>query len=171
MISTEVFRNNVTVKHFSQSPVEEEKIKSLTSVIKNCPSVDNRQPFKVIFVRDEQIKRNISVALSNNKSFLEAPLVIVVCSLPDDAYPTLGGFLNSYPVDAGILIERLTLAARNLGLQTEWHYVFREERIREIVKGPEESRVISISPLGFANEVAALPPSKQLQELVSYDHF
>ncbi len=171
MTSGEFFKNNLSVKKFSQAPVEEEKLKALTSAIKWCASMDNRQPWKAIVVRDEQLKRNISSACNNNKSFVEAPLAVVVCGLPDDAYPTLGGFLNSYSVDAGMLIERISMAARSLGMATEWSFSFREEKIREIVQAPQEGRIISLSPLGVPVETSHLPPARPVQELVSYDHY
>lgn len=171
MTSADFFKNNVSVKRFSQNPVDEEKIKALSSAIKNCSSMDNRQPWKVVLVRDEQAKKNISAACYGNKSLIEAPLILVVCGLPDDAYPTLGGFLNSYSVDAGVLMERISLSAKSLGMHTEWSYSFKEEKVREIVQAPGESRVISVSPLGLAVETSNLPPARPVQELVSYDHY
>jgi len=171
MSSTDLFKNTVSVRKFSQKPVEEEHVKALTSAIKGCFSMDNRQPWKVIIVRDEQLKKSIASACSNGKGFLEAPLAVVVCGLLDEAYPTLGGFINSYTVDAGILIERISSVAKHLGMQTDWVYVFKEEKIKEIIRAPEEARVVSLTPLGIADEISALPPAKQLHEIVAFDHF
>lgn len=171
MASSDFYKNNVSVKKYSQAPVDEDKLKALSSAIKSCPSADNRQPWKVIVVRDEQDKRTLSSACYNNKAFIEAPLALVVCGLPDDAYPTLGGFLNSYSVDAGMLMERISMAAKHLGMHTEWSFSFKEEKVRELLKAPGESRIISLSPLGIAVELDNLPPARPVQELVSYDHF
>ena len=171
MTSADFFKNNVSVKKYSQSPVEEEKLKWLSSAIRNCSSTDNRQPWRVVIIRDEQTKKSISAACYNNKAFIEAPLVIIVCGLPDDAYPTLGGFLNSYSVDTGMLMERISLAAKNLGLSIEWSFSFKEEKVRDLIHAPPESRVVSLSPLGLPVELSNLPPAKPLQELVVYDHF
>ncbi len=171
MESHEIFKTNHTAKKFSQTPIDETKIKTLTSAIRSCHSMDNRQPWKVIFIRDEETKRQLSSASSGNKLLLEAPVVVVVCGLPDDAYPTLGGYLNSFSVDAGILIGRIALVASQLGLQTEWMSSFKEEKIREIVKAPGECRIVSLSPLGMPSELSSLPPAKPLQELVNYDRF
>lgn len=145
-------------------------MKALASAIRGCFSMDNRQPWKVVIVRDEQIKKMISSAC-NSRSFIEAPVALVLCALPDEAYPTLGGFTNSYTVDAGMLMERISLAARHLGMQTEWIYAFKEEKIREIVRAPQDARVVSITPLGVPDEISALPPAKQMQDLIAYDHF
>lgn len=171
MVSAEFFKNNVSVKRFSQNPVDEDKIKALSSAIKSCSSTENRQPWKVIIVRDEAVKKSISAACNNNKSFMEAPLALVVCGLPDEAYPTLGGFLNSYSVDAGVLMERVSLAAKNLGMHTDWLFSFKEEKVREIIHAPSECRVISLTPLGVGVELNSLPPARPVQELVSYDHY
>ncbi len=171
MESNEIFKTNHIAKKFSQTPIDEAKVKTLNSAIRSCHSMDNRQPWKVIFVRDEETKRNLSSACSSNKMLLEAPMVIVICGIPDDAYPTLGGYLNSFSVDAGILIGRIALAANQLGLQTEWMSSFREEKIREIVGAPGECRIVSLSPLGTPSELSSLPPAKPLQALVNYDRF
>lgn len=171
MTPAEFFKNNVAVKKFSQAPVDDDKIKALSSAIKSCSSTDNRQPWRVIIVRDEQTKKNVSAYCYGNKSFVEAPLAVIVCALPDDAYPTLGGFLNSYSVDSGILMERISMSAKSLGLHTEWTFSFKEEKVRELIHAPEESRVVSLSPLGAAVELDTLPPARPVHELVGYDHY
>lgn len=171
METSEILKNNVVPRRFSQTPIDESKLKLLSSAIRSCPSLDNRQPWKIIFVRSEEIKRSLSAACSNNKSLIEAPIGLIVCGLPDEAYPTLGGYLNSFSVDSGIVIGRISLVAGQLGMYTDWQFSFKEEKIREIIKAPAECRIVSVSPLGISSELNTVPPPKQLHELVSYDHF
>jgi nitroreductase len=171
MEANEIFKNNVAPKKFSQMPIDESKLKLLSAAIRSCPSMDNRQPWKVVFIRSEEIKKNLSAACSNNKSLIEAPIAMIVCGMPDEAYPTLGGYLNSFSVDAGILIGRITIVAGQMGMHTDWQFSFREEKVREIIRAPEECRIVSISPLGAASEINSIPPAKQLHELVNYDHY
>ncbi|MEM3851704.1 MAG: nitroreductase family protein [Methanomassiliicoccales archaeon] len=171
MNQPDVMKGNVSVKKYSQKPVEEAHFKYLSSAIRSCSSMDNRQPWKVVAVRDEQLKKSIAGACGNGKQFMEAPVILVLCAFPDDAYPTLGGFINSFSVDAGVLMERISAAARQMGLQTEWAFVFKEEKIREIIRAPDYARIVSLTPLGIPDEVVPLPPARQPQELLTFDHF
>ncbi len=55
-----------------------------------------------------------------------APLIIVACGAPEEAYKFMGGYGNSVDIDVTIAIDHLTLVATEEGLGTCWIGAFDE---------------------------------------------
>ena len=111
-------------------PLSDDAIQTLASAVRMAPSAENLQPWKFVVVSDEDVKRKLAGACTNGRKLPEAPIVFVACARLDDAQATIGGYMNSYPVDVGMAISYLTLAATNLGLGTnsERHRVADQQR-------------------------------------------
>ncbi len=146
-------------------------MQAVLRAVRWAPSAENLQPWKFVVVRDEDRKQRLAAACPKDKWLAEAPVVVVACALLDEAEATIGGFMNSYPVDLGFAMAYLSLAAHNEGLSTCWLAVFSEERVKEALALPEGVRVLGLTPLGYANEEPPSSGRKQLAEIVSYDRF
>lgn len=174
----ETITTRKSVRKFSDTPVEDEKLSRLLDAVRLAPSWANGQCWRLVIVRDREVQERLSV-LSNVESFFapkgyksnpsmkalaNAPVVIVLC-----ADPSKSGVMNDqqyYLVDAGIASENLMLAARALGLGTVFVGVFDEGKIRDLFGIPASVRVIGLFPLGYPMEDAKSGPSrKPLQEI------
>lgn len=146
-------------------------MKEVLSAARLAPSANNAQPWKFVIVRDEELKRKLVQACAGQKFIAEAPIVIVGCGFPDDAYATAGGYMNSFVMDVTIAMDHLILAATSLGLGTCWIAAFKEEKVKEILGIPPDVRVVALTPLGYPDEVPAKTSRKDLAELICYDRF
>ncbi|MEM2839011.1 MAG: nitroreductase family protein [Thermoplasmata archaeon] len=167
----EVIKNRRSVRKYRPDPIPEEILKEVLSAARMAPSANNAQPWKFIIVRDEELKRKLVQACAGQKFIAEAPIVIVGCGLPDDAYATAGGYMSSYVMDVTIAMDHLILAATSLGLGTCWIAAFKEEKVKDILGIPMDVRVVALSPLGYPDETPARTSRKDLAELISYDKF
>lgn len=122
-------------------------------------------------VRDELTRLKIAAAANGQKFIAQAPIVVVACGIPDDAFPTVGGYMSSHVIDVAIALDHMTLAAHALGLGTCWIAWFKEEKVREILGIPEDVRVIALTPLGYPDEVPERTPRKNIEELVVYNRY
>lgn len=122
-------------------------------------------------VRDELTRLKIAAAANGQKFIAQAPIVVVACGFPDDAFPTVGGYMSSHVIDVAIALDHMTLAAHALGLGTCWIAWFKEEKVREILGIPEDVRVIALTPLGYPDEVPERTPRKNIEELVVYNRY
>jgi nitroreductase len=136
-----------------------------------APSADNTQPWKFVVVRDEQIKLKLANAANGQKFMAQAPIVVVACGIPDEAFPTVGGYMSSHVIDVSIAVDHLALAAHSCGLATCWIAAFKEEKVREALGIPEDVRVVALTPLGYPDETPERTPRKNLEELVVYDRY
>ena len=167
----EVIKSRRSVRKYRPDPIPEELLKEVLSAARMAPSANNAQPWKFIVVRDEELKRKLVQACAGQKFIAEAPMVIIACGLPDDAYATAGGYMNTFVMDVTIAMDHLILAAASLGLGTCWIGAFKEEKVKEVMRIPMDVRVVALTPLGYPDEMPRKTSRKDLAELVSYDKF
>ena len=96
----------------------------------------------------------------------EAPVVVAVCGREELAYQKMGGYWNSLPVDIGIAIEHLMLAAEAEGLGTCWIGAFLEEEVREILEVPADVKILALTPVGYPAAEKVFRKRKSLEEIV-----
>jgi len=101
----------------------------------------------------------------------EAPVIIAACAKEEEAYGTMGGYMNSYPIDIAIALEHLILAATEKGLGTCWIGAFKEQLVKDILGVPDNVKVVALTPLGYPAREASVRGRKPLTEIVSYDKY
>ena len=166
----EAIKQAKSVSKFRPDPIPEQKIQTVLNAARLAPSVENLQPWKFIAVTDEDAKRKLAGMVTNGR-LLEAPVVIVACARLDEAVGLIGGYMNSYPIDLGMALANLTLAATSEGLGTSWVFAFNEEKVRSLLRVPEDARVVGLTPVGIPE--AHEPPSgrKHLSEILAYNAY
>lgn len=167
----EAIRTRRSIRTYKSTPIPEDALKEVLNAARLAPSADNAQPWKMVVVRDEQTKLKLAAASNGQKFIAQAPVVIVACGLPGEAYPSVGGYMSSEIIDAAIALDHLTLAAHDRGLGTCWIAAFKEEKVRALLGIPEDVKVVALTPLGYPDENPGRTPRKNLEELVSFDRF
>src|SRR5438034_8899570 len=87
----------------------------------------------------------------------DAPLVVVACARLDEAVAMIGGYMNSYPLDLGIALANVTVAATSEALGASWIFAFNEERVKSFLKIPAGARGVGLTHLGVL--AAYAPPA------------
>lgn len=150
----QVLQNRKSVKSFSHQNIPEYKIDALLDAAKLAPSWGNNQCWKIVVVREEDMKERITETLDDSNAakqgVFEAPILVVVCAVPDSSAQIDGK--EYYLVDAGIAMEHILLAASNEGLGSCWVGEFDEQKIKTLLRIPKEYRVVALSPIGFPRE-------------------
>jgi len=167
----EAIKTRRSVRKYRPAPVPENLLKEVLNAARLAPSADNAQPWKIVVVMDEQAKYRLAAAANGQKFIAQAPVVLVACGIPDEAFQTVGGYMSSHVIDVSIALDHLTLAAHAFGLGTCWIASFKEEKVREILGVPEDIRVVAMTPLGYPDELPERTPRKNLEDLVVYDRY
>ncbi|MDD3519752.1 MAG: nitroreductase family protein [Actinomycetota bacterium] len=167
----EVISKRKSIRGYLDKKVEKEKLDYLIEAFRLAPSAKNLQPWKLIIIDDKETIKKLVPACKNQVFISEAPLIIAVCAFEEEAYGTMGGYLNSYPVDIGIAFEHLVLAAAEQGLGTCWIGAFFEEEVKKILKVPDKVRVVALTPIGYPNDTGRDKPRKEKEEIVSFNVF
>lgn len=159
------------MRKYRPDPIPEEIFKAIISAARVAPSAVNAQPWKFIIVTDEELKLKLINACNGQKFIAEAPVIIVGCGFPDEAYATVGGYMSSFAIDVTIAMDHLILAAASHGLGTCWIAAFKEDKVREILGIPEDVRVVALTPIGYPDDQPQKSSRKDLAELICYDKF
>ncbi len=167
----EAIKTRRSIRRYKALQVPETLLREVLNAARLAPSADNAQPWKIIVVRDEQLKLKLSSACNGQKFMAQAPIVLAACGIPEDAFPTVGGYMSSHVIDATIALDHLTLAAHAVGLGTCWIAAFKEDKVRSILGIPEDVRVIALTPLGYPDETPEKTPRKNLEDLTVFDKY
>lgn len=160
-----------SIRRYKETPVPEHLLKEVLNAARLAPSADNAQPWRIIVVMDEKSKLKLAAASNGQKFIAEAPVVLVICGLPDEAFSTIGGHMSAHVIDAAIAVDHITLAAHALGFGTCWIGWFKEEKVREVLGIPEDVPVVALTPLGYPAESPGRTPRKNLEDLVKFERY
>ena len=145
----DVIKTRRSVRAFKSDRVPEDVLGRVLNAARIAPSGSNRQPTRLILVRDEK-RRKALAPLCHGQGFVaEAPVVVVACGR--DIHYNRGGYMGgmSMLVDVAIAFDHLTLAARAEGLGTCWIGSFDNESIKALLNVPDDFQVVALTPLGY----------------------
>ncbi|MBN2072847.1 MAG: nitroreductase family protein [Actinobacteria bacterium] len=160
-----------SIRSYKPDEVEEEKLNYILQAFRRAPSAKNLQPWKLVVVKNKSMINDLAIACNNQMFLAEAPIIIAVCAKEDEAYGVMGGYMSSYPIDIGIALEHLILAAAEQGLGTCWIGAFKEKLVKDILKIPENVRVAALTPVGYPAGEGSARGRKPLSEIVSYERY
>ena len=169
----EVFHRRRSIRKFKSKPVERNKINKLLEAAFLSPSSYNRRAWVFIVVDDHTILQHLSKSKLGAEplSGASVAIVITVDEKKDDVWIE----------DGAIAAEHIQLAAVELGLASFWVQIRNrihsgdtsaEEYVRDILKIPENYRVVCIIGIGYPLEKKSLYGSEIFEwEKVRYNGF
>lgn len=154
-----------SIRAYTNQPVETEKLDKVLESARLAPSAHNNQPCHIIVVDDAATRKRLGTAYSG-QWLMQAPLIIVVCAVPSDAW-IRSDDEEYWKVDAAIAMENMILTATELGLGTCWIAMFDETAAKKALSIPDHVRVVVMTPLGYAaQEKGPVTHRKRLTDLV-----
>ena len=175
--------NRRSIRDFSSEEIPEMVIKNVLKTAMAAPSGANKQPWKFVVVKDENIKKKIRIAAEKeekkfyehrateewlkdlnkfgtdwNKPFLEnAPALIIVFRQSYDN--SEDGKRKNYYVNesVGIACGFLLMALQNAGLVSLTHTPSPMGFLERILKRPKNEKAYLLIPVGFPAENAEVP--------------
>ena len=158
----ELIRRRYSVREYRPEPVSEEALARILEAGRLAPTAANRQPFRIVVLhaagRQAALGRVYARAW-----FLQAPVVICVCGVPEEAWVRQDG-RSHMDVDAAIVMDHLILAATDEGLGTCWIAAFDPDAAREVFEVRPGEVPLLLTTLGHA---ADRPRPKERRSLAS----
>ena len=166
-----IIESRRSIRSYKSQDVEEKKLEYILQAFRKAPSAKNIQPWKLIIAKDKKKKADLPIACNGQTFIAEAPIIVVACAKEDEAYGTMGGYMNSYPVDLALAMEHLILAATEQCLGTCWIGAFKEKLVKDLLGVPENVRVVALTPVGYPAVEGNVRGRKPLLEIVCYDKY
>ncbi|HOT95589.1 MAG TPA: nitroreductase family protein [bacterium] len=160
----QVIQSRYSVRAYKADPVESEKLERVLQAANLAPTACNRQPFQ-LFVLETRGREAELGRIYSRPWFVQAPLVLAIVALPDEAWSRRDG-ANYALVDAAIAFDHLILAATDLGLGTCWIAAFDPQAARAVLQLPESAVPVAFTPLGYPADSPGAKHRKKLTELV-----
>ncbi|MCK4341694.1 MAG: nitroreductase family protein [Phycisphaerae bacterium] len=142
-------RTRRSVRSYSSRPIPARVLARMKQALRWAPSACNMQPWRFVFVTDAELRRQVAQAAYDQLWMSVAPVTVVGCGLPGQAYKKMGGYGNSVDVDVAIALDHLTLAAVAAGLGTCWIGAFDEKQVKRVLDVPRHVKVVAMTPLGY----------------------
>ncbi len=154
-----------SIRRYEDKDISEEVLKQVLETGKQAPSAGNRQPIRFVVVNNHDILKNLCDNLIT--PFVKyAPLAIVGCA---DVRSLLTG--KWAVVDATIAMENMVIAAWALGIGSCWIGACNEEKVKELLKIPDEWKVVALITLGYPAEQPKSRKKKTIEELFNFNSF
>ncbi len=166
----ELMKKRFSARKYEDKPIPKEVEDYLIQALKWAPSGKNTQPWKFIFIKDNEIKERLKKACKGQKYVLEAPLVVAAIGFPEDSYPAMGGYWNAITVDVSIALTQMMLAAKEKELDTCWIGAFYEKDVKEILEVPENGMVVSLMTVGYSSQERKTG-RKDESEIICYEKY
>jgi nitroreductase len=143
--------------------ITDELIEDLAGSVQLAPSCFNYQPWKFVFVYDEEMLVQMRKALSKGNEWVyAASLIIAVFGKREDDCNTQGR--EYYLFDIGQASAFLQLRATELGLVAHPIAGFSESKVKEILGIPDEYKVITLINVGKkSDKISPALSEKQIE--------
>jgi nitroreductase len=143
----DAIRTRRSVRSYAVKPIPPDVMERMRQALRLAPSARNNQPWHFILVTDASLRREVAQAANGQKWMADAPVIVVGCGVPGQAYKRMGGYGSSVDVDVAIALDHLTLAAVAKGLGTCWIGAFDEAKVKGLLGIPEQVKVVAMTPL------------------------
>ena len=148
----ELSRKRFSARSYRKDEVEQEKLDYILECARIAPSAVNFQPWRFIVVKSEDQKKKLQECYAKDW-FKTAPLYIVVCADPSEAWKRRADGKCHADVDAAIAAEHICLAAADVGLGSCWVCNFKPDIFGANFKLPEGQYPVAIIPIGYIDEM------------------
>jgi nitroreductase len=134
----EVINKRYSVRQYQKKKVPEKIVRDVVELAKLAPSAGNLQSYKVVITKEKITS-------------ISAPLYLIVCADIEKSAERYGDRgKNLYAEqDATIFAAYLQLALVDAGLASCWVGAFREGKIRNLLKIPENLKLVAVISLGY----------------------
>ncbi len=133
-----------SIRSFKDEPVPDEALERILEAARWAPSAVNRQPWHFIVIRNRETLRRIA-SLARYGSFIsQAPVAVAVVTDPSSRW---------HLIDGSGAVQNMALAAWEMGIGTCWIGSLDRERVKEILRVPEELHLLTVLPFGYPSKV------------------
>ncbi len=163
-----------SVRKYKPDAVPDDVLERVLNAGRMAPSGRNRQPWRVVVVREEARRRALAAAAAPANPFIaEAPVVLAHLGLLafDDAPAPDARTRGTWTWDmyirynVAIAAAYVTLAAAAEGLGTCWMNDYREDEVRALLAVTDGYALVCLMTLGYPAEDPAPKPRLPLVNL------
>ncbi|MGN1382817.1 MAG: nitroreductase family protein [Eubacterium sp.] len=146
----ELAKARYSVKHFTDRPIEEEKLAQILEAGRIAPTAANKQPQRVYVVQSDE---GIAKLNELTPCVYGAKTVLMIAYDKDEDWknPVEEG-IHSGQQDVSIVATHIMLEAWELGISSCWVNMFPNTKTAEAFGLPDNYELVLLMPIGYAAE-------------------
>ena len=168
-----LIKSRRSIRSFSETPVEWDKIVNILNAGRWAPSAGNLQDWKFIVVNENEKKEEIATACLEQEWIGTADTIIVVCNQPEknkSFYYEKGEKIYSIQ-DGATAVENMLLMAQKEKLGACWVGAYDDEELKRVLDIPAEVQISAVIPIGYPGEKVPTPPRKTLEKIAYFNTY
>jgi len=164
----EAIKTRRSVRKYKPQPIPGDNLKQIMTAAQLAPSAGNKQPWRFVVVQDPETKKKLGT-IARNQTWISDAGVVVAALAMDRKSPEV--YERWAERDVMTAVEHMVLSAWELGYGACWIGAFDEDKVKELLKVPEEMTVIVLLPIGVPDQRPEPRGRKSLEELFSLDQY
>jgi nitroreductase len=147
---TDLIRTRESVRNYDPNrPVPREILEKILDAGRLAPSACNYQPWKFLVISSSVMLEKVK-ACYNRDWFKDAPHILVVLGIRDQAWNRSYDGYNSIETDVAIAMTHIILAAENEGVGACWIMAYNPSLLKEALNPDVNQLIFGITPLGYS---------------------
>ena len=163
----ELCQKRQSIRRYTSQPIEPEALQRILEAARLAPSATNRQPWTLYVVTNQDVKKAM-FQRETQQWINEAPVVIVACAKPAEAWVRAYDQKNHFDVDLAICVEHIHLAATDEGLGSCWICAFDPAAVRTALQLPDELVPVAAMPIGYIEQTHERRTRKSAEEIIRW---
>jgi nitroreductase len=167
----ELIRTRESIRNYDPNrPVPKEILEKILDAGRLAPSACNYQPWKFLVISSSAMLEKVR-ACYNRDWFKDAPHIIVVLGLRDQAWIRSYDGYNSIETDVAIAMTHIILAAENEAIGACWIAAYNPALLKEALNLNENQLIFGITPLGYQKpgfQKVLIKKRKSLEDIVEF---
>jgi nitroreductase len=168
---TELIRNRESIRNYDPNrSVPGEILEKILEAGRLAPSAKNFQPWKFLLISSPALLEKVKASYLR-EWIKEAPHILVLIGLKNQAWIRGYDGYNSIETDVSIAMTQIILAAENEGVGACWIAAFNPAILKEALNRGEDQRIYAMTPLGYPKtgfQKSFNKKRKPLDEIVEY---
>lgn len=165
----EVVKNRFSCKSFSSKQIDDEVLERILKTANLAPTAKNTQEHKIYVIRSSEMLAKVDSATPCRYN---APTVLALTYVKDEAFVYPGSELTSGVEDATIVATHLFLSATNEGVDTCYVNAFNPDAMHTALGLPDNEALVMLLDMGYKSEDAKPLDNhynrKELEKIVIY---
>ncbi|HEY8933627.1 MAG TPA: nitroreductase family protein [Cyclobacteriaceae bacterium] len=163
---SDLIKNRKSVRAFSPTPIEQQKIFTLFEATRWAPSSSNEQPWLYIYATKEQpeLWEKLFSPLNEGNKIWAKDVPLLILSLARKNFSRFPGANLHAMYDLGGANSFLSLQAVELGLQVRQMAGFNPEQTKINLSVPDDYEIGVIMAVGYPGDPQTLPEKLKLRE-------
>ncbi len=167
----EVIKSRESVRNYDPGrPLDQNTLEKILEAGRLAPSAKNIQPWKFLVVSSPEMRKKVDLCYQRDW-FHDAPHILVVAGLKNEAWVRSYDGYSSVETDVTIAITHMILAAENEGVGTCWIEAYDPACLRKALNLNNNQVIFGITPLGYPKAgftKKGVKNRKPLNDIVEY---